>query len=107
MSRLKPESEFKVNRKSRPEQFSSSPLKNALHITHEFIAIVVVTKIDSQESEAVVWRSLLIGRIRPGDEVRTINNLQSYMSGISRRAKLDLGSKLNLERIRSLMRTVK
>jgi len=39
MSRLKPESEFKVNRKSRPEQFSSSPLKNALHITQNRIIL--------------------------------------------------------------------
>ena len=73
----------------------------------EFIAIVAVTRIHSKESEAVVWRNLSIGRIRPGDQARTVENLRSYMSGISRPAKLDLGSKLNLERIRSLMRTVK
>ena len=39
MSRLKPESEFKLNSKPRPEQFSSSLAKNALHITQNQIIL--------------------------------------------------------------------
>ncbi len=39
MSRLKPESEFKVNRKPRVEQLAPDQLKNALHITQNRIIL--------------------------------------------------------------------
>ncbi len=39
MSRLKPESEFKLNCKPRPEQLAPDQLKNALHITQNRITL--------------------------------------------------------------------